>query len=184
MTNFEVLYAVLILLNLIFVSCYESSCSGPIQQKLLYNVDSYTAKDVGLPNSTSDELLSDAICCDIQYRQYAEPNGFYKFPDIALFRKVDSSGVTTFYDVVCGVPLFIAPIGRSFEEWEKETRDHGWPSFRTEEAIMSNIYVNKSTSTNIEYVYSSCGTYLGTNEADDKGDRFCMDLSCISGTPS
>ena len=31
---------------------------------------------------SSDELLSEAICCDDQYRNYAEPNGFFKFPDI------------------------------------------------------------------------------------------------------
>ncbi|KAJ1432634.1 hypothetical protein B484DRAFT_311383, partial [Ochromonadaceae sp. CCMP2298] len=112
-------------------------------------------------------------------RAYAEPNGFYKFPDVSLFKKVDSSGVTTFYDSVCGVPLFQAPVGRSFEEWVAETSEHGWPSFRSKEVI-SALYTNVTDKGMVE-VYSSCGTYLGTNLADDSGDRYCMDLSCISG---
>ena len=39
-----------------------------------------------------------------------------------LFRKVDSSQVTTFYDSVCGLPVFNAPVGRSFDEWVKVGR--------------------------------------------------------------
>ena len=175
----------LLLLFLLFLqtTAYESTCSGlVVTSSLQYNVDKYSAADVGLPGGSADELLSEAICCDTAYRNYAEPNGFYKFPDISLFRKVNSSGVTIFYDVVCGIPLFQAPIDRSFEEWESETKSHGWPSFRTQEMITGNVYVNKSSTSSIEYVYSACGTYLGTNEADEVGDRFCMDLSCISGS--
>ena len=41
---------------------------------------------------------------------------------VGLFRKVDSSQVTTFYDSVCGLPLFNAPVGRSFDEWVKVGR--------------------------------------------------------------
>jgi hypothetical protein len=39
-----------------------------------------------------------------------------------LFRKVDSSQVTTFYDSVCGLPVFNAPVGRSFDERVKVGR--------------------------------------------------------------
>jgi hypothetical protein len=31
---------------------------------------------------------------------------------------------------VCGLPLFKAPINRTFAEWRAETEEHGWPSFR------------------------------------------------------
>ena len=38
-----------------------------------------------------------------------------------------------FYDSVSGVPLFIAPRGRTFEDFVDESTSHGWPSFRDEE---------------------------------------------------
>jgi hypothetical protein len=44
----------------------------------------------------------------------------------------------TFYDSVTGKPLFIAPKGRSFEDFVKESRAHGWPSFRDEEVLHTN----------------------------------------------
>jgi len=132
----HLLIIILAVLLAVSVKAYDSTCSAEIQDSLMYNVGSYTAQDVGLPgNPPEDELLSDAICCDVQYRDYAEPNGFYKFPDVSLFRKVNSSGITTFYDSVCGIPLFEAPIGRTFDEWVEETREHGWPSFRTKEVV-------------------------------------------------
>ena len=36
----------------------------------------------------------------------------------------------TLYDSVSGKPLFIAPRGRSVEEFITESQKHGWPSFR------------------------------------------------------
>jgi hypothetical protein len=39
---------------------------------------------------------------------------------------VDREGETTYYDSVSGKPLFIAPRGRSFEEFRKESVSHGW----------------------------------------------------------
>jgi peptide methionine sulfoxide reductase MsrB len=94
--------------------------------------------------------------------------------------QIDSTGVTTFYDSVCGIPVFQAPINRSFNDWKKETTNHGWPSFRSAEVIAGNSYVNVSSSGE-NAVYSKCGTYLGSNLPDESGDRFCIDLSCISG---
>jgi peptide methionine sulfoxide reductase MsrB len=157
-----------------------SSCAGPMQEPLMYNVDDYTAQSVGLPGDPpANETLAAAICCDPAYVGYAEPRGLFEQPDVALFRKVDSKGVTTFYDSVCGLPLFQAPVGRSFDDWEAEVRDNGWPSFRTAEKFAENLYYGPDGKT----VFSACGTKLGTNEPDETGDRFCIDLSCISGTP-
>ena len=34
---------------------------------------------------------------------------------------------------VSGKPLFIAPRGRTFEEFKAESISHGWPSFRDQE---------------------------------------------------
>lgn len=96
---------------------------------------------------------------------------------------MNQTGTTIFYDSVCGIPLFIAPTGRSFNSWYKETQEHGWPSFRDSEVVQGNIFVNK-TDTGFLTVYSTCGTYLGSNLPDEEGNRYCMDLSCISGRPA
>lgn len=47
--------------------------------------------------------------------------------------QADPNSEITFYDSVTGKPLFIAPRGRTFEEFKKESLEHGWPSFRDEE---------------------------------------------------
>lgn len=52
--------------------------------------------------------------------------------------QVDREGETTYYDSVTGLPLFIAPRGRTFEEFRKESVSHGWPSFRDEEVGLSH----------------------------------------------
>jgi hypothetical protein len=52
----------------------------------------------------------------------------------SFLKEVGSSNEEiTFYDSVSGKPLFIAPRGRTFEEFKKESMSHGWPSFRDEE---------------------------------------------------
>ena len=121
-------FALCLLICLPNVLCIVSSCSAPISKNLLYNVDKYTAASVGLPNGSANESLSEAICCDVSYRNYSEPNGFFKFPDVRLFQVIDSKSVTTFYDSVCGLPLFQAPIGRPFADWKEDTTEHGLKS--------------------------------------------------------
>lgn len=39
----------------------------------------------------------------------------------------------TFYDSVSGKPLYIAPQGRTWDQFIKESEKHGWPSFRDDE---------------------------------------------------
>lgn len=84
---------------------------------------------------------ADRICCF--NRHYAEYSGYWtgtKFLD-----EVDKNGETTFYDSVTGKPLFIAPRGRTFEEFQKESLSHGWPSFRDDEVVKErSYYVNNS----------------------------------------
>ena len=60
-----------------------------------------------------------------------------------LFGKLDPDNETVFYDSVCGIPLFIAPRGRSFEEFKKESIKHGWPSFRPEEMVSENVIIHR-----------------------------------------
>ena len=45
---------------------------------------------------------------------------------------------TTYYDSVTGKPLFVAPIGRTMDEFLAESNVHGWPSFRDSEVVWAN----------------------------------------------
>jgi hypothetical protein len=56
-------------------------------------------------------------------RHGAEQSGYHESVD--FFAQLDPTQVHTFYDSVCGVPLFRAPVGRSFEEWKAESIRHG-----------------------------------------------------------
>jgi len=118
----------------------------------------------------------DYVCCDNSH--YAEHAGFLN--KVNLWSQIDSEGVTTYYDSVCNVPLFRAPIGRSFEEFQEESNHHGWPSFRTEEILWDNIVVKDGG----EVLSKQCKTHLGHNLPDSKGDRFCINLMCIAGHKS
>ena len=42
-----------------------------------------------------------------------------------MFDKINHKGLTTFYDSVCGLPLFKVPQNRTFEEFKAETVEHG-----------------------------------------------------------
>merc|ERR1712194_785368 len=85
---------------------------------------------------------------------------------------------TIFYDVVCGLPLFIAPRGRSFAAFQAESLHHGWPSFRPEEMISENVILHEDGR-----MESVCLTHLGHNLPESGVDRYCIDLVCIAGSP-
>jgi len=154
----------------------DDACSGPVQSNLRYNISGRTSPDVPVPVDPQ-ENLAEAVCCDKRTKVYAEPQFLYQAPDIMLFDQI--KGVTTFYDSVCGVPLFRAPVNRTLEEFKADTDDHGWPSFRLEEVVKAHVTHDANG-----FVYSSCGTHLGSYLPDAKGPRWCMDLSCIAGNPA
>merc|ERR1711871_1200315 len=109
-----------------------------------------------------DESLATAICCDNRTQVYAEPRFLFQSPYVDLYAHMDQGGVTTFYDSVCGIPLFHAPRNRSFAEWKADTDEHGWPSFRAAEIVKEHVRTDKDG-----FVYSSCGTHLGSFLPDD-----------------
>merc|ERR1719319_368873 len=115
------------------------------------------------------------ICC--ANSRYAEPSGYFKTK--GLFRKLTPENTTIFYDSTCGLPLFEAPIGRTFDSWEKESIAHGWPSFRDEEVIWENVLLEEDGTGE---TVSVCGTHLGHNIPDYSGNRYCINLACISGS--
>lgn len=83
---------------------------------------------------------------------------------------------TVFRDPVTGLPLFVAPVGRSWQAFLDESKRHGWPSFRTNEVVWANVRVLGNGET-----VSVNGTHLGHNLPDMKGARFCINLVSVAG---
>lgn len=135
--------------------------------------------DTRMTSHSHNFIMKQALCCDAWYEGFAEPRGFYARPTVDLFAILNASAVTTFYDPTCGVPLFRAPLGRSFAAFKADTEAHGWPSFRDPEVNVQHVKVQSDGS-----VMSSCGTHLGTYVPDAGGSpRYCIDLTCVSGHP-
>jgi len=96
----------------------------------------------------------------------------------APYRLVDRTVETTYYDSVTGKPLFIAPRGRTMEAFLKESKSHGWPSFRDEEVVWANVRCLKNGE-----AVSTAGTHLGHNLPDRTGNRYCINLVSVAGNP-
>eukprot|EP00947_MAST-08B_sp_MAST-8B-sp1_P001985 g1985.t1 len=131
----------------------------PVMKSLLYGCDWETA---------------DKICCF--NRHYAEHSGY--FTKTTWAAEVKDKGEVTYYDSVTGKPLFIAPRGRTWDEFHKESLAHGWPSFRDQEVCWDEVRCLANGET-----VSLAGTHLGHNLPDGKGNRYCINLVCVAGTP-
>lgn len=157
-------WAACISLALTLFGCGTPNCSGSVQKDLKFGCDQHLS-------------LADDICC--HNTDFAESSGFFESVGPngqSLFAQLDAAGITTFYDSTCGLPLFKAPIGRSFSDWQTESQGHGWPSFRSAEAVKENLVFKSGGE-----MQSKCGTHLGHNLPDFSGDRYCIDLVCIAG---
>ena len=131
----------------------------PVQSTLRYGCDVKTA---------------DRICCF--NRHYAEHSG-YAFTTNWL-KEIKDKGEVTYYDSVTGKPLFIAPRGRTLEQFIAESQAHGWPSFRDEEVVWENMRcLSNGESVSVD------GTHLGHNLPDKKGNRYCINLVSVAGSP-
>lgn len=138
----------------------HGTSATPVQQNLKWNCD---------------VKVADRICNF--NRHFAEYAGYWESTSfIAEASKVN--GEITFYDSNTGKPLFIAPRGRSFEEFVAESKSHGWPSFRDNEVVWDNVRVLPDGET-----VSVDGTHLGHDLPDSKGNRYCINLVCIAGSP-
>ena len=65
-------------------------------------------------------------------RHYAEYAGYWQTTEFLKSIEKEEQPIK-FYDSVTGDLLFTAPVGRSMEDFIKESRSHGWPSFRDSE---------------------------------------------------
>jgi len=120
------------------------------------------------------------VCCANQH--WAEDKHFHQTVHFGpgLQKTRDDTGVTefTFYDAKCGIPLYVAPRGRSFQAFMEETNNHGWPSFRDQEVVTANVLTQHGNE-----LVSTCGTHLGHNLPDHHGNRHCINLICMAGSP-
>ena len=105
----------------------HGTSAQPVQENLLY----------GVSNKLADKI------CNFN-RHFAEMGGYFtstNFEDVVM----EAKGPVTFYDSVTGKPLFMAPIGRSAEDFIRESEVHGWPSFRDQEVVWENVRVLKNS---------------------------------------
>jgi len=138
----------------------HGTCVQPVQSALRFGCDVETA---------------DRICCF--NRHYAEHSGYFTTKTTFL-QDVDRSAETTYFDSVTGKPLFIAPRGRSMEAFLQESAAHGWPSFRDEEVVWEHVRCLADGE-----AVSVDGTHLGHNLPDGKGNRYCINLVSVAGSP-
>jgi len=124
-----------------------------------------------------DRSLADQIGCHT--RMYAEQWGYWTSSGVTLEATASAmkpDETITFYDSVTGLPLFVAPRGRTMNAFLEESRHHGWPSFRDEEVVQENVRVLADGET-----VSVNGTHLGHN-LPDGSNRYCIDLVSVAGT--
>jgi len=132
----------------------------PVQQDLRWNCD---------------VTVADRIC---NYnRHYAEYRGYWTSTSF-LEEESQTTGEITFYDSNDGKPLFVAPKGRSWEDFVKESKSHGWPSFRDSEVVWENVRCLPGGE-----AVSLAGTHLGHNLPDAIGNRYCINLVSVAGRP-
>jgi len=121
-----------------------------------------------------NHALADKICNF--NRHYAEASGY--FLQTSWASEVSRTESTVYYDANSGQPLFQAPINRDFEAFFRESVAHGWPSFRDDEVNWNHVRVLPDGE-----CVSIDGTHLGHNIPDAHGNRYCINLVSIAGSP-
>mmetsp|Transcript_60441 Transcript_60441/g.194616 ORF Transcript_60441/g.194616 Transcript_60441/m.194616 type:complete len:185 (+) Transcript_60441:73-627(+) len=137
----------------------HGTCPNPVQRDLRWQCDHATADRVSCFN-----------------RHYAEHSGYFHR---TTFLQEEASGrEITFHDSVTGKPLFVAPRGRTWQEFVAESSAHGWPSFRDAEVVAEHVRVLEGGE-----AVSVDGTHLGHNLPDRAGNRYCINLVSVAGRP-
>jgi peptide methionine sulfoxide reductase MsrB len=109
---------------------------------------------------------------------FAEHSGYFESKtNFIKFAKAAKDEIE-FFDSNTGKLLFIAPRGRSMDEFLKESKAHGWPSFRDAEVNWENVRcLPYGESVSLD------GTHLGHNLPDRNGNRYCINLVSVAGNP-
>jgi peptide methionine sulfoxide reductase MsrB len=137
----------------------------PVQHPLRWNVSRREADRICNFNRHYAESFGSAFSNSAYTKEFQEA------------RRDGPKGKTVkYYDSVTGGLLFEAPKGRTHDEFYKESKSHGWPSFRDREVNWELV----RCLPNGECV-SITGTHLGHNLPDHKGNRYCINLCSIAG---
>lgn len=139
----------------------HGSCTHGVQGGLRFGCDAKTA---------------DRICCF--NRHYAEYSGSFLKTRWLEQARANGNEPMTYYDSVSGKALFVGPRGRSFKAFLRESKAHGWPSFRDDEVVWENVRILPNGE-----AVSVTGTHLGHNLPDRLGNRYCINLVSIAGRP-
>ena len=161
------MFAVFVLVLSVAAAASEEQCMG---KDPMSSVATFMGMEL-------DYEIADRICCN--NHRFAEPRGYHEWPEVDFYSKLDPTQETVFYDSVCGIPLFVAPRGRTFEEFVQESLHHGWPSFRPAEIVSENVIIHDDGR-----MESKCLTHLGHNLPNGGIDRYCIDLVCMAGMPA
>ena len=145
----------------------HGTTASPVQPELRY----------GVSNKLADKISS-------YNRVFAEMGGYFEgttFEKEVREQVASTGNPVTFYDSVSGKPLFVAPKGRSVDEFIEESKVHGWPSFRDDEVVWESVRVLRSSGETV----SVDGTHLGHNLPDRNGkNRYCINLVSVAGNPT
>ena len=145
----------------------HGTTASPVQPDLRY----------GVSNKLADKISS-------YNRVFAEMGGYFEgttFEKEVREQVASTGNPVTFYDSVSGKPLFVAPKGRSVDEFIEESKVHGWPSFRDDEVVWESVRVLRSSGETV----SVDGTHLGHNLPDRNGkNRYCINLVSVAGNPT
>ena len=139
----------------------HGTAAAPVQQDLRWSCSPKIADEI----------------CNFN-RHYAERGGYWERSTSFLRDEEQTDGEITFYDSNSGEPLFFAPRGRSYEQFVRESKGHGWPSFRDDEVNWERVRVLPDGET-----VSIDGTHLGHNLPDRNGNRYCINLVSVAGKP-
>ena len=147
----------------------HGSTAAPVQATLRWDVDREVADNICSFNREGAEPSLSFT----NYQAFTKQLGWQRGVDMAAVEP------TVYYDSVSGAPLFVAPRGRTVDDFLGESLRHGWPSFRQEEVVWEHVRVLDGSE-----VVSATGTHLGHLMPDEKGARFCINLCSIAGQPA
>ncbi len=134
----------------------------------------YSAVDSHAPHGRPKALHLTLVQLNFTFprRHYAEYAGYWQSTEFVKYAREHAQKTSEpieFYDSVTGVLLFRAPVGRSMEDFLKESASHGWPSFRDQETNWDQVRCLKDGE-----CVSTTGTHLGHNLPDRSGNRYCI----------
>lgn len=148
----------------------HGSAAQPVQASLRWGVDPELAEHICCFNRQGAESSLYFTTC----KEFTKELGWQREP---RGESTDKRPIV-FYDSVSGDPCFVAPLGRTVDDFLGEALRHGWPSFRQQEVCWDHVRVLEDLE-----VVTTGGTHLGHQMSDANGPRFCINLCSVAGLP-